>query len=489
MAFKLTWNAYIDHLLTKTKKNLNITKTISRLPWGMDSKTLIHISTAIVRSRLTYGQEVYFNAPKYLLDKLQSLDCKAIKISLGVPVHASNKEVYKTSGILPLNEYRTLAASKFVIKSCARENFIQNEINIRSDIDFPKRALNISSQKTIATYTQELIKTADIRKEQILKIPSHTPIPQWELTTPSVDISYSDITKDENINILSSIAKIHISERYKSHLHIFTDGSLLDNNCAGAAFVIPALKIERSFFLGKKFSIFTAELTAIMSALEYIMELRHTFPKIVIFIDLKSVLQVINSFNTKNRPDLVYRIYDLVHQISTRDSEIEFCWVPSHSSIRGNDMADRAAKKGAMNNGNTTSLHILLSVDEVSQCLEKVVLDSIYSVPADRHKINHFYQFLHKRFYGIALFSVRRISSLILRLKLDCLRTKFSKTTCSCGENISRDHILFHCPVMKQFLPKLPINAKLNLQDTLEDMVTLVNIAEACSQSPIGHLL
>ena len=88
---------------------------------------------------------MYLSAPKYLLNKLQSLDCKSYKIALGVPFHTSNKEVYETTGILPLENYRELAVSKSVIRASSCNTFIEKELKLRSDIDFPKRAWNISS--------------------------------------------------------------------------------------------------------------------------------------------------------------------------------------------------------------------------------------------------------------------------------------------------------------------------------------------------------
>ena len=77
-------------------KSYNLIKIISSKSWGQDIKTLVHLAVALVRSKLTYGQEIYFSAPKTYLKKLQSLDSKAIKIALGVPVHTKTESTYKT---------------------------------------------------------------------------------------------------------------------------------------------------------------------------------------------------------------------------------------------------------------------------------------------------------------------------------------------------------------------------------------------------------
>ena len=96
---KLTWNLHLNHIITKAIKSLNILKVISRLPWGKDTDTLTHLATSIVRSKLTYGQEVYFSAPNYLLKKIESIDCKAYKLALGLLYHTSNIKSYREAGV------------------------------------------------------------------------------------------------------------------------------------------------------------------------------------------------------------------------------------------------------------------------------------------------------------------------------------------------------------------------------------------------------
>ena len=83
--------------------------------------------------------------------------------------------------------------------------------------------------------------------------PSYMPIPLRETPKLFFDIYYMKLKKDENTNITASIAKSHIHELYQNHLTIFIDGSVLDDNNVGAAFVIHTLKVERFFFPWKQF--------------------------------------------------------------------------------------------------------------------------------------------------------------------------------------------------------------------------------------------
>ena len=65
-----------------------------------------------------------------------------------------------------------------------------------------------------------------------------------------------------------------LNNKYHNHIKIFTDGSILDSSDSETGFVIPDLKVQKSFYLGKGFSIFTSELCAILMALNYICNIQ-----------------------------------------------------------------------------------------------------------------------------------------------------------------------------------------------------------------------
>ena len=104
-----------------------------------------------MRSKLIYGQEVYFSAPNSLLKKLQSIDSKAIKLAIGVPVHTNTSKSYAEAGI-SLSEQRKLAISKYVIRSLAVINSVTEDIFIDLNKDYPKSPQSISSIQPIRNY-------------------------------------------------------------------------------------------------------------------------------------------------------------------------------------------------------------------------------------------------------------------------------------------------------------------------------------------------
>ena len=54
------------------------------------------------------------------LKKLQSLDSKAIKRALEIPVHATTLGTYREADIIPLDETsKSAAAAKYTIRGCS----------------------------------------------------------------------------------------------------------------------------------------------------------------------------------------------------------------------------------------------------------------------------------------------------------------------------------------------------------------------------------
>ena len=88
-------------------------------------------------------------------------------------------------------------------------------------------------------------------------------------------------------------------------------------------------------------SIFTAEAVAVYRALQYIKLSK--FEKFIIFTDSLSLIQSIQNLNEKNA--VVLSIFEILGQIFEKKKKVIFCWIPSHVGIKGNELADQAAKQ------------------------------------------------------------------------------------------------------------------------------------------------
>jgi ribonuclease HI len=401
---------------------------------------LIHLAKSLIRSKLVYGQEVYFSAPKTHLRKLQSLDSKAFKLALGIPIHSPTLGAYSLAGVLPLDKVRKLAAASYIVRcQGSPKNSTDPETHIRSDLEFSKRSRNVGKFKTIATFASDLFESCNVPIDD-LSIAKDTPlVPPWEIMTPIFDHEYIDIKKSDNPNIVESLAKERLASVYNNHLHVYTDGSKIDG-MAGSGFVIPAFKISKSYHLGQFHSIFVAELVAILMSLSFLSSLSINFIQIVLCVDSKSVIQAISSpFRNSIHKNIMYEIRLLVHSLIVRGTQVSFCWIPSHLNIVGNNWADCAARHGALCANSSEKLYIPVSVSDYKSMLkERIKYDFIHSV---RFQPN--LSLLH---------GPRNLMSVLFRLQLHSWKTKFvSSVNCICGDKISIDHIFCNCQAMKLY--------------------------------------
>ena len=91
-------------------------------------------------------------------------------------------------------------------------------------------------------------------------------------------------------------------------------------------------------------SVFTAELTAVATALDQVYDSSDS--NFVVYYDSKSTLEAIKMFNSFH--PLVQKVQEWLFRISCRHKSVCFFWVPSHVGIHGNELADREAKFAAL---------------------------------------------------------------------------------------------------------------------------------------------
>ena len=102
------------------------------------------------------------------------------------------------------------------------------------------------------------------------------PFPYWHYRIPDIsNLILLQVQNTENIYEKCNMANEIINTIWKASLHIYTDGSVDTKiNVAGCSMFIPQLKYSKAIRLNNETSIFSAELTAILIALEWIEEVQ-----------------------------------------------------------------------------------------------------------------------------------------------------------------------------------------------------------------------
>ena len=497
----LTWKSHIDYLLSKTNSVWNLIKIIKHNRCGLDDpKVLVQVIRALVRARLSYGQEAYFSAAPSLLHRLESRETSFIKSALGMAKHAHPTLVYREVGLLPLSAERELRTAQYVARvasvadhSTARE--LQPDFNSASDeafINRQTRTPNVARRGLgVPDYVDTLFREAAVTTSNLDKeLPPS--LPPWTLARANITVTLSTESKTENPLLLTCLAKENINRNYSDHLKIFTDGSKLDNGKVGCAYVIPEKGIARTFRTNNDVSIFTAEILAIDKALTYLESQVNLNQKSVIFSDSKSSLQAL-LHPGNSRANIVHSCCEKLSNLLQSGCEVDLCWVPSHCNIYGNDLADRAAKQAA--NLPTVTVDLGLSLSEMYSKLKIASKDKWKS---QFTRLAQEKEWLDPYVVGEGVFPKlkQNLLPIFYRMRTKTIKTDHIPVNCICGCRLKFDHV-FQCGNLRMHLPKtlsllqlkgLPLSHSFFSTTDIDLRLIEVFIKELIA-SPVGYFI
>ena len=124
------------------------------------------------------------------------------------------------------------------------------------------------------------------------------------------------INKKQNPIEIKQLALEHIDSKYNNFAKIYTDGSKEPSNGkVGAAYVIPHIDFKVNYSITNNTSVYTAELVAIIKAMEWIKYNNNTIDKILILSDSLSSLISIANFHSKGRQNMIQTILQMADEI------------------------------------------------------------------------------------------------------------------------------------------------------------------------------
>ena len=472
---KLNWKNHITDIINKTDMVWSILKALKSTPGGNHIPNLLMVVKSLVRSKLCYGQEVYFSASKDVLKSLQIKECHFLRYVLGLAPGTPQDVVYHEAGWLPLEYERELRCAQYFHRSQLVENYTNEELkeeydNIFFNKDQPQPENNKNSVQRCVPfhyYVHEINSKSGLNNIDINKIPT-SPIPPWLLEECVIDKDYAnDYNKQDNQLFITMLAKERIESKYKNHLHVYTDGSKQSNGDVGCAFNIPYLNIEKGYKLNKGISIFSAELYALYMALTYIKDFPKTLTQVVLLSDSKSVLESLNNTKSKNRADLIMECKIIIHQIICSGTELVLMWIPSHTGIRGNEKVDLLAKQASSKN--MIDYDIGYSLSEIYSKLKDTALDKWkchYKEESIKRNWNNFDSYVYPNFNS-------NFHPLFHRLRARYTKFHYQKIDCICNHPLQYNHI-FTC---SEIIPKcdklVEVLRKEKIQPSPENLLTL----------------
>ena len=176
--------------------------------------------------------------------------------------------------------------------------------------------------------------------------------PNLNLRPPEIKLTIKgNVSKKDDPTEILRAALETIDSYSDTWIHVYTDGSAFRGTSkAGYGVLIHYPDGSSGKFsgaCGEHASNYIAEIAAIETSLHYIKTFFQTFParkqNIVIFTDSKSALDGLNNDPTNNEEfkKILLETHEL---IETYGVEIAMQWIPGHSDIPGNDIANTLAK-------------------------------------------------------------------------------------------------------------------------------------------------
>ena len=336
----LSWHPHIEKVTTEGNKRANILKALCARDWGADRKMLVMVYRALVLSKLNYGAELYAVASKTRLDPLDKIQNNCLRMILGAERSSPIMSLELESNFPPLDIQRM----NLQLLYFNRLRQIPGHLSMTSLLHTPTHARwTAQHPKPLVLRCRDILDKYKINNLEISPFPLYAPRPPW-VSTPEIFWSMKELPQSIINQCAPPLFRELLQENYANATVIYTDGSKVSTEAdiykVSAAMVVPSRGYIDSWKLPGFFSIFSAELYGILRALKYVEG--HPGTEYLIATDSLSALKALSSENYRENI-LIWEILENMYLLSSAGTEIKIEWVPGHSGIEGNEMADKAA--------------------------------------------------------------------------------------------------------------------------------------------------
>jgi ribonuclease HI len=343
---KLTWKRQLQETLIKTASFSNILRRITATTWGIDPRPLQMIYKQAFEPALYYGSILYPQNIKSTTNLLQrsqhKLLCQIFRLPFTTPTNALFAET-RTPPFLIEAEH---LAENFILRKTSTNSLILPKLQLIHELQERKCRSNYMKALPLICKAYSSLSPQLATIQRFHTLPCYLADYAVYVHEPNINYPPYPSTKicKQIPHLAANIFRNYINDLPATTVRIFTDGSKTDGP-VGAAFYDETHNFHQNYKLPTTASIFFAEAWAIRSALLYTQ--RQNYNHVCICTDSHSVLQALLQKPWNPKLDwLITNIKRLIFNRHNRNMHTEFVWLPSHTNIDGNTMADSLAHIG-----------------------------------------------------------------------------------------------------------------------------------------------
>ncbi|GFW15706.1 probable RNA-directed DNA polymerase from transposon X-element [Trichonephila clavipes] len=385
---------------------------------------------------------MYGSARASVLKRLDTVHHSALRICSGAFRTSPVTSLYVVCHQPPLELRRRQLSANYFIRAMSVPSHPLKPFSLAIGLTrlYEARSFNIKpfSERAKAVLNDAHLNNINIQENNILAFPP------WDIQIFNFSNPFSGFGKTGTAAIIYQQLFSYHRNKFSKYIPVYTDGSKTAGH-VGCGVVFNNTIF--SFSLHNSMSVFSAELTAILIALQHILVSNHRH--FCVYTDSVSTLESLH-FLTERRHPTVIEILILLRKFERKGFDIIFSGVPGHVGILGNEQTDTAAR--------SMSDHMQRPV--CYQDLKTFTQNYIHRVwqeTWDQQTLNKLHS-IHPSTSHWAAQPVRRHDVRLTRLRIG--HTRFTHKHLLLGENAPECpsckvpyfvyHILIDCPVFNR---------------------------------------
>ena len=415
---KLNWNSHFDFIASKAVKSFWACRSIVGKNWGLKPSMMYWLYEQIILPRIMYGCVVWWHKMNQVSasQKVEKLQRMAELAICGA---------WRTTPKLALDRVLELPPLRIRIEAAARSSACKLSVNKLWVYDW--------------IFSGHLELNRFLRSINLYTFESDHIVPKFVFDKHyTVEVS-NDVTESSNFVDNNCLC-------------IYTDASKSDKG-VGIGVFSDNLNLKTSYKLQDHASVFQAEVQAIYMGAEYCLNMNVKGRKICFLSDSRAALMALNSCVVKS-----FTVLEGISSLTAlgQDNEITLKWIPGHSGIEGNEIADQLAKEATCKDNYDKSTHYGFGIikSEIYEWMERqhfrswnlaegASMAKMLIGPKNRNKLSDALMLSRKDLSILigALTGHMSINSFLFKLNLtDCKSCRF------CGTNEETiTHVLCKC--------------------------------------------